>query len=82
MKLIGNALNATHGGNKPRLNHAPLKETRGRLRPMPRVMKNAVVGKGIPTEEQPVCTPSPAADNPRKTLSALATWTARETFRR
>jgi hypothetical protein len=45
-------------------------------------VKGAVAGEGIPTEEEAVSTPSEAADNPRKTLSAFATWTARETFRR
>jgi hypothetical protein len=46
-------------------------------------MRNAVVGQGTaPAEEEAASTPSAAADIPRKTLSAWATWTARETLRR
>jgi hypothetical protein len=40
--------------------------------------KSAVAAEGIPNEEASVSTPFVAADNPRKALSARATWTARE----
>jgi hypothetical protein len=61
---------------------APRDETRRRLLPMAR-LRNAVVGEGILAEEEAASTPSEAADNPRKTLSACAIlWTARETLQR
>jgi hypothetical protein len=41
-------------------------------------VKTAVVGQGIPTKEEAASTSFAAADNPRKTLSACATWTTRE----
>jgi hypothetical protein len=44
-------------------------------------VKNAVAEEGIPTEDEMASTPSAAADNPRKTFSAWATWTARENLR-
>jgi hypothetical protein len=33
-------------------------------------VKSALAGEGIPTEEEAAYTPSAAADNPRKPLSA------------
>jgi hypothetical protein len=45
-------------------------------------VKSAVAGEDILAEEEAASTPFAAADKPRKTLSARATWTARETFRR
>jgi hypothetical protein len=39
-------------------------------------VKNAEAGEDIPAEEDAASTPSAAADNLRKTLSARATWTA------
>jgi hypothetical protein len=43
---------------------------------------SVVASEGISVDKEAAFTPSAAANNPRKTLSARATWTTRENFRR
>jgi hypothetical protein len=67
-KLLGNAENATRGGDKRR----PTRNSRkhGDACGPWRGVKSAVAGEGIPTEEETASTPSATADKSRKTLSA------------
>jgi hypothetical protein len=45
-------------------------------------VKSAVTGEVIPADEEAASIPYAAAKKSRKTLSALARWAARESFRR